>query len=143
MSLEQILPASLAFLNAVSTVLLLTAYRAIKRGFRDRHPRLMITNLFVSSGFMVVYLTEMAMFGSTRFPGDDWVRSVFLAILISHTILAVALVPLVFRTFHLAFKERFAEHRRIARFTFPIWLYISVTGIVIYWMTHHLRPAMS
>jgi len=143
MTLEQTLPATLALLNGISVVLLLTAYRAIRRGRRDRHRNLMVTNLVVSSGFMVVYLTEMSLFGPTRFPGDDWVRTLFLAILISHTILAVTLVPLVFRTFFLAFKERFAEHRRIARITFPIWLYISVTGIVIYWMTHHLRPVVS
>ena len=67
-------------------------------------------------------------------------RTLFLVILTSHTILAVTLVPLVLRTVYLAFKERFAEHRRIARVTFPIWLYISATGVLIYWMNHHLRP---
>jgi putative membrane protein len=140
MNLAETLPATLATLNGVSATLLVTAYVAIRRGLRERHRALMIANLVVSCGFMVIYLTEMSLFGSTRFPGDDWVRTLFLTILISHTILAVLLVPLVFRTFYLAFKERFPEHRRIARITFPVWLYISVTGVVIYWMTHHLRP---
>jgi len=140
MTLEHTLPALLATLNGISVTLLLTGYIAIRRGQRERHRALMISNLVVSSFFMVVYVAEMSIFGTTRFPGDDWVRTLFLTILISHTILAVTLVPLVFRTFYLAFKERFTEHRRIARVTFPVWLYISVTGIVIYWMTHHLRP---
>lgn len=140
MNLAEVLPTSLACLNAVSVALLLTALAAIRRGNRERHRTLMIVNLGVSALFLVVYVTEMALVGTTRFPGDDWVRTLFLTILISHTILAVTLVPLVLRTFYLGFKERFGEHRRIARITFPVWLYISVTGVVIYWMNHHLRP---
>jgi putative membrane protein len=139
-NLAEVLPASLACLNAVSVTLLITALVAIRRGNRERHRTLMIVNLGVSALFLVVYVTEMSLFGTTRFPGDDWVRSLFLTILVSHTILAVTLVPLVLRTFYLGFKERFAEHRRIARITFPVWFYISVTGVVIYWMNHHLRP---
>ena len=140
MNLAEALPASLACLNAVSGTLLVTALAAIRRGNRERHRTLMIVNLGVSALFLVVYVTEISLFGNTRFPGDDWVRTLFLTILVSHTTLAVALVPLVLRTVYLAFKERFAEHRRIARITFPVWLYISVTGVVIYWMNHHLRP---
>ena len=113
---------------------------AIKQGLRERHKRLMVINLGVSAMFLVVYVTQQVLVGHQRFPGDDWVRTLFLWILTTHTILAVALVPLVLRTFYLGFKERFQEHRRIARWTFPIWLYISVTGVVIYWMNHHLRP---
>ena len=140
MNLAEVLPTSLACLNAVSAVLLITALAAIRRGNRERHRTLMIMNLGVSAFFLVVYVTEIALFGTTRFPGDDWVRTLFLTILLSHTILAVTLVPLVLRTFYLGFKERFSEHRRIARITFPVWLYISITGVVIYWMNHHLRP---
>ncbi len=140
MDLAEVLPSLLATLNGVSVVLLVTAVAAIRRGRRDRHRALMLANLGVSVLFIVVYVVEMSLVGITRFPGDDWVRSLFLVILTSHTILAVTLVPLVLRTVYLAFKERFAEHRRIARVTFPIWLYISATGVVIYWMSHHLRP---
>ncbi len=134
------LPRMLAGLNAVSATLLVTALVAIKQGLRQRHKRLMVINLGVSAMFLVVYVSQWVLVGHQRFPGDDWVRTLFLCILTSHTILAVTLVPLVLRTFFLGFKQRFDEHRRIARWTFPIWLYISVTGVVIYWMNHHLRP---
>jgi putative membrane protein len=140
MDAAETLPRLLAGLNAVSATLLVSALVAIKQGLRERHKRLMVINLGVSALFLVVYLTQQVMVGHSRFPGDDWVRTVFLWILTTHTILAVALVPLVLRTFFLGFKERFAEHKKIARWTFPIWLYISVTGVVIYWMNHHLRP---
>jgi putative membrane protein len=142
MDLAEILPSLLATLNGVSVVLLITAFAAIRRDHRDRHRALMLANLGVSVLFVVVYVVQMSLVGITRFPGDDWVRSLFLVILTSHTILAVTLVPLVLRTVYLAFKERFAEHRRIARVTFPIWLYVSATGVVIYWMNHHLRPLL-
>ena len=140
MDLAEVLPSLLPTLNGVSVVLLITGFAAIRRGRRDRHRALMLANLGVSVLFIVVYVVEMSLVGITRFPGDDWVRSLFLVILTSHTILAVTLVPLVLATVYLAFKERFAEHRRIARVTFPIWLYISATGVVIYWMSHHLGP---
>ncbi len=142
MDLAEILPSLLATLNGVSVVLLITAFAAIRRDHRDRHRALMLANLGVSVLFVVVYVVQMSLVGITRFPGDDWVRSLFLVILTSHTILAVTLVPLVLRTVYLAFKDRFAGHRRIARVTFPIWLYVSATGVVIYWMNHHLRPLL-
>jgi len=140
MDLAEILPALLAILNGVSVALLATGFAAIRRTHRDRHRALMLANLGVSVLFVVVYVVQMALVGVTRFPGDDWVRSLFLAILTSHTILAVTLVPLVLRVVYLAVKGRFTEHRRIARIAFPIWLYVSATGVVIYWMNHHLRP---
>jgi putative membrane protein len=127
-------------LNALSAALLVTAFVAIRRGRRERHRNLMVTNLGVSILFLVCYVTQIATLGHKSFPGHDWVRAVFLTILISHTILAVCLVPLALRTFFLAFRQRFSEHRRIARITFPVWLYVSVTGVVIYWMVNHLRP---
>ena len=142
MDLAEILPSLLATLNGMSVALLIAAFAAIRRGYRDRHRTLMLANLGVSVLFVVVYVVQMSLVGVTRFPGDDWVRSLFLVILTSHTILAVTLVPLVLRTFYLAFKERFAGHRRIARVAFPIWLYVSATGVVIYWMNHHLRPSL-
>jgi len=140
MDLAGILPALLAILNGASVALLVAGFAAIRRAHRDRHRALMLANLGVSVLFVVVYVVQMSLVGVTRFPGDDWIRSVFLAILTSHTILAVTLVPLVLRVVYLAFQERFAEHRRIARVAFPIWLYVSATGVVIYWMNHHLRP---
>ena len=120
--------------------MLLTAFAAIRRGEREKHRNLMLTNLGVSIVFLVCYVVQVSTVGHKSFPGDDWVRVVFLTILTTHTILAVCLVPLVLRTFFLAIRQRFTEHRRIARITFPIWLYVSVTGVVIYWMVNHLRP---
>ena len=134
------LPAFIASLNGCSGALLVAAIVAVRRGERGRHRQLMLINLGVSAVFIVAYLTQVAVLGHRRFPGDDWVRTLFLTILTTHILLAVTLVPLVFRTVHLALKEREAQHRRIARFTFPIWMYVSVTGIVIYWMSNHLRP---
>lgn len=142
MDLATTLPRILAGLNAVNIVLLIGAYRAIRRGDRDRHRRLMLTNLGIAVAFLAVYVIQTTTVGYKRFPGDDWVRTVFLTILGSHTILAVSLLPLVLRTVYLAFRERFAEHRRIARVTFPIWVYVSLTGIVVYWMINHLRPPL-
>ncbi len=124
----------------MSAALLVTAFAAIRHGQRERHRNLMVVNLGVSILFLVCYVTQIATLGHKSFPGDDWVRAVFLTILVSHTILAVCLVPLALRTFFLAFRQRFSEHRRIARITFPVWLYVSVTGVVIYWMVNHLRP---
>jgi len=127
-------------LNALSATLLVTALVAIRRGQRERHRNLMVVNLGVSIVFLIFYVYQVVTVGHKTFPGDDWVRTVFLTILITHTILAVSLVPLALRTFFLAFRERFPEHRRIARIPFPVWLYASVTGVVIYWMVNHLRP---
>jgi len=138
--LVAILPQLLASLNAINIALLLSAYAAIRRGDRERHRTLMVVNLGIAVLFLAIYITQTTLVGYKRFPGDDWVRTVFLVVLTSHTILAVSLVPLVLRTVYLAWKQRFAAHRRIARVTFPIWLYVSATGVVVYWMINHLRP---
>jgi len=140
MDLQVALPALTAGLNAVALVLLIAAVRAIRRGDRDRHRRLMLANLGVASGFLASYVSQLVLFGHHRFPGDDWVRTLFLWLLGSHVLLAVSLVPLVPRTLYLAFRQRFDEHRRIARITAPIWIYVSATGVLVYWMNNHLRP---
>ena len=142
MQLATSLPAVSAVLNGANAALLVSAIVAIRRGCPELHRRLMVANLTVSLLFVAVYVTQTAILGHTRFPGDDWVRVLFLTILGTHTALAVCLVPLVIRTVFLAVKERFPEHRRLARVTFPVWLYVSLTGVVIYWMNHHLRPAI-
>lgn len=139
-SLLEFIAPTLAGLNAFSAVLLVWALVAIKRKQRDLHKNLMLATLGVSLVFLSLYVTQILTVGHKRFEGEDWVRTVFLWILGTHTVLAVCLVPLVLRTFFLAWKERFAEHRRVARITFPVWMYISVTGVIIYWMVNHLRP---
>ena len=134
------LPAVNATLNAASGVLLLLAYRAIRRYQVERHRRLMLSAASVSAAFLVCYLVYHSQVGSVRFLGQGAARTVYFAILISHTILAAAIVPLVLRTLYLGLKRLDDRHRRIARWTFPLWLYVSVTGVITYVM---LRLAIS
>ncbi len=138
----ELLPELNAVLNTAITLLLLSGYAAIRRGNRHLHPRLMLTALALGLLFAISYVAQVWLIGHTRFPGNDWVRVLFLAILGTHIALAVAVVPLLGRTLFLAARQRFAEHRRWAHVTFPIWLYVAVTGVIIYWMNQHLRPAV-
>ncbi len=142
MNAGEVLPNVIAILNVSCLTLLVSAFLAIRAGRRERHRKLMLANLGVAMLFLTFYVTQVVLVGHKRFPGDDWVRSFFLVVLTSHTLLAVSLLPLVPRTLYLAIKERFVEHRRIARITLSIWLYVSLTGIVVYWMNNHLRPAI-
>ncbi len=134
------LPAVNATLNAASAILLLAAYRAIRGREVERHRRLMLSAAAVSTAFLVSYLTYHAHVGSIRFTGRGPVRTLYFAILISHTVLAVTIVPLVLRTLYLGLKRIDDRHRRLARWTFPLWLYVSVTGVVIYLMLYQLYP---
>jgi putative membrane protein len=133
-----------AALNFTSGVVLFSGWVAIKRGNPTRHKQLMLTALAISAVFLVSYLIRFfGAGGTTRFPDVGWVRSVYLVILLTHTVLA-ALVPfLALRTVFLAWKERWESHKRLARWTFPIWIYVSVTGVVIYGMLYHLAPALA
>jgi uncharacterized membrane protein YozB (DUF420 family) len=105
------------------------------------HRALMLTALVTSSLFLISYLYYHWHVGSVRFQGQGWSRPLYFTILISHTILAAAIVPLVIITLSRALRERFDRHRAIARWTFPLWLYVSVTGVVIYFMLYHLFAA--
>jgi uncharacterized membrane protein YozB (DUF420 family) len=133
-----IFPVLNASLNGTSAVLLLVGRGLIKRGRMAAHRAVMITALVSSSLFLISYLYYHAHVGSVHFQGQGWSRPVYLSILISHTILAAAIVPLVIITLSRALQERFDRHRAIARWTFPLWLYVSVTGVVIYLMLYHL-----
>ncbi len=132
-----------ALLNGASTVLLIVGYVAVKQKKIQVHRGSMVGAFIASSVFLVGYLARFALTGSHRFPDLGWVRTLYLTILISHMLLALATVPLVFRTLFLAWRKRFDEHRKIARFTYPIWLYVSFTGVIVYLMLYHLAPAMS
>ena len=131
-----------ALLNSTSTVLLLVGYVAVRRRKIPVHRASMVGAFVASSVFLVGYLTRFALTGSHRFPDLGWIRTLYLTILISHMLLAIVTVPLVFRTLFLAWRKRFDEHRRIARFTYPIWLYVSFTGVIVYLMLYHLAPAL-
>lgn len=130
------LPAINASLNAASAVCLIAGFRLIKAKRIAAHRTAMIAALVCSTLFLISYLTYHAQVGSVRFPGHGITRLVYLTILGTHTVLAIAIVPLVIRTVWLAARRLDEAHRRIARVTLPLWLYVSVTGVVIYWMLY-------
>lgn len=133
-----IFPAINATLNGASAVLLVTAHRMIIRGRMIAHKRLMITAMITSCLFLACYLYYHAHVGSVHFRGHGVTRPIYFTILISHTILAAAIVPLVIITLTRALREQFDRHRAIARWTYPIWLYVSVTGVIVYFMLYQL-----
>ena len=135
------LPTVNAILNASSALLLLLGYVLIRRGRVAAHRRAMVGALCCSGVFLASYLVYHAQVGSVRFQGRGPVRTAYFAILISHTVLAAAILPLVVVTLHRALRERFDKHRRLARVTLPLWGYVSVTGVVVYWMLYRLYPA--
>jgi putative membrane protein len=131
-----------ALLNATAATLLLLGWRAIKRGDREVHRRFMIGAVSVSAVFLVSYLTRVVLTGTHRFPGEGWLRWTYLAILVSHTILAVAAAPMALRSLALGVTGRIEAHRRLARVTFPVWLYVSVTGVVVYVLLYQVAPRL-
>jgi uncharacterized membrane protein YozB (DUF420 family) len=133
-----IFPAVNATLNGSSAVLLLIGRWFIGRGRISIHRAFMIAALVTSSAFLVSYLYYHAHVGSVHFQGQGWSRPVYFSILISHTILAAVVVPMVIITLSRALQERFDRHRAIARWTFPVWMYVSVTGVIVYVMLYHL-----
>jgi uncharacterized membrane protein YozB (DUF420 family) len=133
-----IFPTINATLNGTSAVLLVTAHNMIKRGRMNAHRALMLAAVVTSTLFLASYLYYHAHVGSVRFQGRGWSRPVYFSILISHTLLAVVIVPLVTITLSRALRARFDRHRAIARWTYPLWLYVSITGVVIYFMLYHL-----
>ncbi len=134
----QDLPALNAVLNGTAAVLLVTGYVLIRKGRRQAHKRVMITAFTVSTLFLISYLTYHALAGIVYYPGTGWIRTVYLTILYSHTALAVTVPVLAIVTLRRGLKGWFDRHRKIARWTLPIWLYVSVTGVVVYLMLYQL-----
>lgn len=134
-------PAVDATLNAASAVLLACGFFFIRRKNIRAHKACMLSALATSVLFLACYLTYHYFHGVTRFPGHGFIRSFYLALLGSHTVLAIVIVPLVLTTLYRAWRQRFDQHRRIARWTLPLWLYVSVTGVAVYWMLYHLRAS--
>ena len=127
-----------AVLNFTSFLCLVFGYRFIRNGNRDAHRKAMLGAVGASALFLVFYVTRFALTGTHRFAGEGLAKTVYLGILFSHMVLAVAVVPLVLRLLFLAFRERFEEHRKLARWTYPVWMYVSVTGIVVYLMLYEV-----
>lgn len=136
------MPSTLATLNAVlnaaATLCLLTGWVMIRRGDRARHRLCMLSAFGLSIAFLISYLAHHAQVGSVPFRGTGALRAVYFAILVPHVLLAAAVVPLALVTLVRALRERFDQHRRIARIALPVWLYVSVSGVAIYFMLYHL-----
>jgi len=135
------LPAVNACLNGLSAVFLMTGYVFIRRGNKIAHRNCMVSAFVTSTIFLVCYLTyHFSVKTITRFKEPGWFRPIYLTILLTHTVLAVVIVPLVLMTLHRAVKERFDLHKKIARWTWPLWMYVSVTGVVIYLLLYRIFP---
>jgi uncharacterized membrane protein YozB (DUF420 family) len=132
------LPSLNAGLNAASALLLLAGWWLIRHERRRAHRRAMLGALATSALFLASYLAYHLEVGSVRFPGRGAIRSLYLSILLSHTVLAAVVVPLVAVTVARALRRRFQAHRAIARYTLPLWLWVSVSGVVVYWMLYRL-----
>ena len=135
------LPHVNACLNGTSAVLLITGYTFIRSRNVAAHRTCQIAALAVSILFLASYLTYHYHHGATRFQGTGLVRPIYFTVLMSHTILAIVIVPLVVLTFYRAFRNDFTRHRRIARITLPLWLYVSITGVIVYLMLYQIYPS--
>jgi putative membrane protein len=132
-------PALNATLNGASAILLVGGYSAIRAGKRELHKKFMVSAFFVSCAFLVSYVIyHVRIHQVIHFQGQGWIRPVYFTLLISHTILAVVIVPLILITLRRAWTERFDQHRRIARWTLPLWFYVSVTGVIVYFMVYQI-----
>lgn len=129
-------PAINATLNASSAIFLCLGYASIRRKQVAAHKACMLAAFTSSTIFLISYLVYHARVGSVRFQGAGWIRPVYFALLLSHTVLAVAIVPLALTTLSRALRGRFDAHRRVARWTLPLWLYVSLTGVLVYFMLY-------
>lgn len=126
------LPALNALLNSISAILLILGYRAIRQGKYLTHMRYNLTAFFTSSLFLISYVIYHNFHGSTPFPGEGIIRPVYFFILISHIILSALVMPMILTSFYLAFSEKIKLHRKVSKVTLPVWLYVSVTGVLIF-----------
>jgi len=129
-----------ASLNGISAVLLATGFTFILKGKIRQHRACMLSAFTVSAAFLVSYVIYHIRVGNVRFLGEGWIRPVYFTLLISHVFLAIVILPMAIITLSRALRERFDAHRRIARWTLPLWLYVSVTGVIVYVMLYHLYP---
>jgi uncharacterized membrane protein YozB (DUF420 family) len=136
----RLLPTLNAVLNATSGILIITGFLFIRRNRIAAHRACMIAAVCTSIIFLISYLFYHYHHGATRFLGTGWVRPFYFVILLSHTVLAATIVPFVIVTLVRASRGQFERHRRIARWTFPMWLYVSITGVIVYLMLYHWFP---
>jgi uncharacterized membrane protein YozB (DUF420 family) len=133
-----------ASLNGISAVLLAGGFAAIRAGKRDVHKSFMISAFAVSTVFLISYVLYHIRVGHVEFHGRGWVRPIYFVLLLSHTVLAIVIVPLILITLRRAWLEKFDKHRVIARWTLPLWFYVCVTGVIVYLMVYQIyAPASS
>ena len=137
------MPAVNAGLNSLATVLLTSGWFAIRGGNRRLHQKLMVSAFCASALFLIGYVAYHHVHGDTKFQGEGAIRAVYLLILATHVLLSMAVVPLALIAFYFAFRRSFARHRKVAKVLLPIWLYVSVTGVIIFFMLHGGVPATS
>lgn len=135
------LPTLNAMLNATSGILITLGFIFIRRNRIKAHRACMISAVTVSILFLISYVIYHYNYGSTRFQGTGWTRPFYFAVLGTHTVMAAVIVPFVIVTIRRAIKGDFERHRRIARWTFPMWLYVSITGVIVYLMLYHFFPS--
>jgi len=136
------LPALNASLNGLSAIFLSFGYAFIKNGRRDAHRNCMVAAVTTSALFLVSYLTYHSLVkGVTRFQGPPVPRAIYLSILTTHSILAVVILPMVLITLRFAIQQRWESHKRLSRWTWPLWMYVSVTGVIVYLMLYQLFPS--
>ena len=143
MPAAQFFPPLNASLNALSGILLLIAYVLIRRRNIEMHKRFMLAACVTSLVFLACYVINHFLRHGvvTRFPGTGWIRPLYFTILISHTILAITIVPMAILSVRNGLKMRVAQHRRIAKWTFPLWMYVSVTGVIVYFFLYQWYPS--
>ncbi len=134
------LPAVNASLNGMSAVFLLAGYRYIRQRNQAAHERYMKAAVVTSALFLICYIIYHLKAGRTVFTNPPWFRPIYLTLLLTHTVLAVTIVPLIIITFTRALRQRFDAHRKIARLTWPLWMYVSVTGVIIYLLLYRIFP---
>lgn len=127
-----------ALLNFISFVLLILGYREIKAGRKENHKRYMLSAASCSVLFLLSYLVYHYFVGSVKFQGEGWSRTVYFTILLTHTVLAAALAPMAILTLYRGITGKFELHKKIAKITFPVWIYVSITGVLVYLMLYHI-----
>ena len=142
MTIEQLHPALNAVLNLTSFAFLIAGRMAIARNDVPLHRKRMLSAFAASTIFLISYLIRYAISGTHKYPGSGWDKTLYLVILFSHMALAVVLLPLVLTALKRALTSQFEAHKRIVRFTWPIWVYVSATGVLVYLMLYHLAPAL-
>lgn len=136
------LPMINAGLNSISTLLLLLGYRSIRHGARQQHRRFMLAAVATSSLFLASYLVYHTSVGSVPYPLHDWTRTLYFVVLVPHIVLAAIMAPAIVIALYYALRGKFDRHARLTRWVWPVWMFVSVSGVVIYWMLYHHAGAL-